>query len=465
MIGRHAWVAEGHHGYEAVAVTEWDEPQAVIGSDLHKLAYPANYRRHVEPHKRELRSTARGVPAAHHHRASNVLKLQLRGEYLYTANGAGGFRVFDVASVDNKGFSERTVTAPISPLGQRTYVKTQFATAVALPTTMPVDPTRCYREERGKPLDPAQPLPSEPCRPENLEQRMQELYRYAFVSDKFEGLIVVNVDTLADRDPKNNFLRRAVTFNPDGILDGAVNLTLAGNYAYVLGARGLVVVRIDEPLQPQVVAEVGAPFLSHPRAIEIQFRYAFVVDDAGFKVLDVTFPERPRPVPRAALDLDEAHDVYVARTYAYVAAGKQGLAMVDIEQPEQPVIDQVYDANGHMNDVRSVKVGSTHASLFAYVADGRHGLRVLQLTSPARTPAYAGFSPRPAPKLIATYRTHGPALAISKGLDRDRAVDESGNQVSIFGRLGSRPFTLEDMQRLYLRNGEIYTVTDALDGD
>ena len=64
--------------------------------------------------------------------------LQLRGEYLYTANGAGGLRVFDVANIDNKGFSERIITAPVSPLGQHTYVDTKFATAVALPTNMPM---------------------------------------------------------------------------------------------------------------------------------------------------------------------------------------------------------------------------------------------------------------------------------------------------------------------------------------
>ena len=82
---------------------------------------------------------------------------------------------------------------------------------------------------------------------------MHEIYRYAFVTDKTEGLIVVNVDTLADRDPKNNFLRRAVTFNPNGQLNGAVNLTIAGTYAYVLCARGLVVVDLDDPLQPAIV--------------------------------------------------------------------------------------------------------------------------------------------------------------------------------------------------------------------
>ena len=72
--------------------------------------------------------------------------------------------------------------------------------------------------------------------------------------------------------------------------------------------------------------------------------------------------------------------------------------------------------------------------------------------------AYAGFSPRPAPRLIARRRTAGPALAISKGLDRDRAVDESGNQVSIFNRIGARPMTLPEMQRLYLRDGKVFTV-------
>jgi hypothetical protein len=69
-----------------------------------------------------------------------------------------------------------------------------------------------------------------------------------------------------------------------------------------------------------------------------------------------------------------------------------------------------------------------------------------------------GFSPRPTPKLIATYRTNGPALAISKGIDRDRAVDESGNQIAVFGRRGARPFTRDEAARLYLRDGQPFTV-------
>src|SRR5262249_18274511 len=101
-----------------------------------------------------------------------------------------------------------------------------------------------------------------------------------------------------------------------------------------------------------------------------------------------------------------------------------------------------------------------NASLFAYIADGQNGLRVLQLTSPERTPGNYGYSPTPSPELIATYRTHGPAIALSKALDRDRAVDESGNQIAVFGRRGARPFNLEEMKRLYLRNGALFTVSD-----
>ena len=75
---------------------------------------------------------------------------------------------------------------------------------------------------------------------------------------------------------------------------------------------------------------------------------------------------------------------------------------------------------------------------------------------------FSGFSPRPMPKLIATARTRGPALAISKGIDRDRAVDESGNQLAVFGRRGARPLNRAEMQRLYLHsgNGAFYSVTD-----
>ena len=440
LMGRYIYVADGAKGFDAVAVAEHDEPPAIIGSYLQRVAYPQDFKQHV--------GRDRQLKEAYHH-LGNVLDLQLRGEYLYAALGKGGFRIYDVANIDNKNFSERTVTAPVSPLGQRFYVPTKFATAVASPSTQAVDPVRTRR-------------------PENEEQSIHPLYSYLYVADKYEGLVVIGdpdpkskrpgVSTLLDGNPQNNFLKRALAFNPEGILNGARRITIAGTYAYMLCDQGLVVVDLDNPLQPKIAAKIGAPELQEPQGIAIQFRYAFVVDRGGLKVIDVSDLARPRIVSGAALPLQDARNIYVARTYAYVADGKQGVAIVDVEQPEQPKLAQMFTADGALNDVRDIKIGMVDASAFAFVADGQNGLRVLQILSPEDSTNSYGFSPRPTPKLIATYRTAGLALAISKGIDRDRAVDESGNQIAVFGRRGARPFTREEAARLYLRNGQPYTV-------
>jgi hypothetical protein len=131
----------------------------------------------------------------------------------------------------------------------------------------------------------------------------------------------------------------------------------------------------------------------------------------------------------------------------------------------EPKLDQIFNAKGRLNDVNDVKIGLVAASAFAFVADGKSGLRVLEFVSPWDDPAhFSGFSPRPTPKLIATARTRGPALVISKGIDRDRAVDESGNQLAVFGRRGARPLNRTESSALYLRSGatgpHLYTVTD-----
>jgi hypothetical protein len=442
FLGLHAWVGT-EHSVEAVQVTEWDEPQAVIGSYLHRYAYPERFREHEE---RGLELV--GPPFLGHatHHGGEIGCLQLRGEYLFVAEGAKGLRAYDVANVGNKGFSERFVTAPFSPLGQDIRVDTRHATCVALPTTQPIRPERNREILR--------------THPENLEQPMHPIYSYAAVTDAEEGLVLVDVETLGDFEPRNNFLRRALTWNPDGLLDGARHAVFAGHLLYVSADRGVVVVDLDDPLEPRAAAVIP---LADPRAVQVQFRYLFALDAEGLAVVDVTHPERPRVLPGARVPLANAHRLHVARTYAYVAAGEEGLAIVDVTRPTAPRLVEKYTAEGQLRDARDVTVASTNASLFAYVADGAGGLKVLQLTAPDSQPRFYGFSPEPRPQLVAWRKTGGPALSVSRPLERDRAVDETGHQVAVLGRLGSRPFRLDEMQRLYLRDGEVWTVRDAAD--
>jgi hypothetical protein len=445
FMGRYVYVATGKKGFEAVAVAEHDEPEAIYGSDLQRIAYPDNYKKFVD-HRRELT-----IASSHE---GNVLDIQARGEYAYAATGSGGLRVYDIANIDNKDFSERMITAPVSPVGQRFFVPTKNALAIASPTTLGVDPLR-------------QQLP------ENEEQPIHLLYGFLYVADKEEGLVVIGnpdlkskspgVGTLLDGNPANNFLKRALAFNPNGVLTGAHRLAIAGTYAYILTDRSLVVVDLDNPLAPRVTETIGAPDLDNPSGIAVQFRYAFVVDRYGLKTLDVTDLAHPRMTAKGRAALDDARNIYVARTYAYIAAGKNGVGIVDVENPEAPRLDQVFNANHQLHEVNDVKIGMVAGSVFAFVADGYNGLRVLQIISPWDDPAhFSGFSPRPMPKLIATARTRGPALEISKGIDRDRAVDESGNQLAVFGRRGARPLNRAEMQRLYMHSssGAFYSVTD-----
>ncbi len=241
----------------------------------------------------------------------------------------------------------------MSPLGQRFYVATQYATAVASPATIAPDPTRTHRAE-------------------NHEQKVAAMYGYLYVADKYEGLILVGAGTLLDGNPLNNFLKRDVTFNPGNLLCGARNVTIVGAYAYVCCDAGLVVVSVDDPTHPKVTCVIGNDALKCPTAVQVQFRFGYVCDSEGIKVIDTTRLDQPRVI--TALPLAEARNIYLARTYAYVAAGRQGLVILNITSPPRPVVDQVYNADGCINDLNDVKLGITNASEFAYLADGCNGL-------------------------------------------------------------------------------------------
>ena len=92
------WVAAGEHGFWSVVVTEQEEPQAVLGSTLHRLAFPDDFTKHVNnnwqlKHAHEHPDIDIGEKLLHPFRKPEILQVQPRGEYLYAACGEGGLRV------------------------------------------------------------------------------------------------------------------------------------------------------------------------------------------------------------------------------------------------------------------------------------------------------------------------------------------------------------------------------------
>ena len=76
------------------------------------------------------------------------------------------------------------------------------------------------------------------------------------------------------------------------------------------------------------------------------------------------------------------------------------------------------------------------------------------VSAPRRTPSSSPRSPR-----------RGPAVAVSRGLDRDRVVDETGNQTVVFGRRGSRPFNAAEFNMFLRRAGQLFRVEDVAAND
>ncbi|MEE4289025.1 MAG: hypothetical protein V2J14_06620, partial [Erythrobacter sp.] len=356
FVGMHAFTGlEG--GISAVRVTEFEEPQAVLGSYLHKYAYPDYYRMHVEDNGRELKKWVRGKSLdanlsgetrafeefvnIHEGTRDRVGCLQLRGEYLFVAEGSGGFRAYDVASIGNKGISERIISAPFSPLGHDTHVATKNATCMALATTQPIAPTRSTAELREL----------------NQEQAFLPIYNYAAISDAEEGLILVNVNTLADGEFRNNQFERfryadgSDAWNPEGVLNGARHIMLAGEIAYIAADAGLVVVDLADPSTPKLAAVRP---LTDARASAIQFRYLWVTDAEGVKLFDVTDLRNPVARPEASVALADARRLYVARTYAYVAAKREGLVVLDVTNPLKPKVTEKVTLGGQLNDAEDV---------------------------------------------------------------------------------------------------------------
>ena len=91
---------------------------------------------------------------------------------------------------------------------------------------------------------------------------------------------------------------------------------------------------------------------------------------------------------------DEAYGITLAGDYAYVADGKSGLKIVNVAAPSAPKLIGNLDTDGYAYDVVVMED-------YAYVADGWSGLKIINITSPS------------APELVDSLDTDGSAVGIA----------------------------------------------------
>jgi hypothetical protein len=163
----------------------------------------------------------------------------------------------------------------------------------------------------------------------------------------------------------------------------AFSVSISGSWAYVAAhSLGLRVLNVSDPSQLSNASLTGALTSRFASAVNVADKLAFVADGAnGVRIIDVS-PAWDVKKPGPPVDVGayrpggSVYRVVPSGTAAYVAAGDQGVHVLDVSTPSAPIeIGSVRTTNAQDIVVR----GS-----LAYVADGDAGVRVLDISSPAK---------------------------------------------------------------------------------
>jgi len=186
----------------------------------------------------------------------------------------------------------------------------------------------------------------------------------AYLADGDGGLIVLDVSN----PPFPNVLG---SFNSAG---NATSVAVSGNYMYVTDSiAGLRVFNISNPLNP---VQIG--LLDNTESavdIEVMFSYAFVsvtVDgnNGGIQVIDISDPANPHQ--HGQYTLYPSYGLSAANGYVYTAAGDNGMAVVNIANPQYPTL------SGGINDILGV-TGVSFEREYVMAAAGDNGFYVIDV--------------------------------------------------------------------------------------
>jgi len=153
----------------------------------------------------------------------------------------------------------------------------------------------------------------------------------------------------------------------------AYDLVIDGSYAYVAGGNaGLIIVAISDPAKP---TKVGQLDLGTTPSVAVSGNYAYTCFGKVFMVVDIS--DRTRPSETARIDLpDYSEEVTIQGSYAYVANNKGGLRIIDVANPASPTEVGLCLENKRVFGVKVVN--ST-----AYIASYQYGFYVYDISMPS----------------------------------------------------------------------------------
>lgn len=172
------------------------------------------------------------------------------------------------------------------------------------------------------------------------------------------------------------------------------HIEIVDGFAAVANGQ-LYILDVTDPTNPTFLTSIATP--GEAMASAARNRTLFVSDgSSGVSVVDLADPGRPSIVDQWATGIVPT---YVERSGDLaLVAGQRNLEVLDLSQPEKPVVRSFYELAGIIQDV------SLEGTL-AFIADRGYGLRIVDLKDPD------------APVQIGDYRSSGIlAVGVSGGL-------------------------------------------------
>ncbi len=117
--------------------------------------------------------------------------------------------------------------------------------------------------------------------------------------------------------------------------------------------------------------------------VAVSGNYAYLANNNdGLRIIDITDPQNPvlkGNVPESMLGNSQAYGVTISGNYAYLANGNAGLRIIDITDPQNPVLkgNVLESLMGSGN-----AVGVAVSGNYAYLANNTDGLRIIDITDP-----------------------------------------------------------------------------------
>jgi len=280
VSGNYAYMADGYSGLRIIDVTDPASPTEAGSFNTNGYAYD----------------------------------VAVSGNYAYVADGSKGLRIINVtnsASPTETGYYDTPGSARgVALLGDLAYVADSNGGLQIIDVG-----------------SPGSPSPEGSIATPGSAYGVAVSSLYAFVADQYGGLTIINISNPTSPVEIGNF-------NTSG---QAYAVGLYSQYACVADYnRGLRIIDVSNPAVPVEAGCYDPTIVKYYRDIDVVGQWAFVASDAsstdgsnGLRVIDLTDPAAPTEAGYCET-VGDPRGVAVYGKYAYLAAGSDGLRIIDI---------------------------------------------------------------------------------------------------------------------------------------